>query len=63
VQLGVVQLAAVQLVVGDSCWKKSAGKDLMCDVKTLEEMQCSDIRSVCIQVKGEFELMQCGSEP
>jgi hypothetical protein len=32
--------------MGDSCGKKSAGEDLICDVKTLSELQCSDIGSV-----------------
>jgi glutamate synthase domain-containing protein 2 len=27
--------------------KKSAYEDLTCDVKTLSELQCSDIRSAC----------------
>jgi hypothetical protein len=50
-----------ELSLGNIHGKKSAGEDLTCDVKTLSELQVV-ISGVRVQLKGELELVQCGSE-
>jgi hypothetical protein len=42
--------------------KKSAYEDLTCDVKTLSELQCSDVVQCVCSWKSELGLAQCGSE-
>jgi hypothetical protein len=47
------EFEAVQLAVGDSYRKKSAGENLAFDLKTLSVLQYSDIRSLFVALISE----------